>query len=265
VKNTGMQRMQLPENITTDDFTRAVAVATVSALRHQQAHAHSPARLRGSGLGATDGHDDSSDHGGHDAPSWSRTTSASVLLACTALYAVIAEILVDVVDVVLDGSGIDEKFLGVTLFALVPNTTEFMNAISFAMNGNIALSMEIGSAYALQVCLLQIPAMVAFSAWYDPRRMGTVADTFTLIFPRWDVIAIILSIFLLTYTYIEAKSNYHRGSILILSYVVLVAGFYFAPQRPENVGLGMLGMRELLSPSSFAQPVELFLTSFGYR
>ena len=40
-------------------------------------------------------------------------------------------------------------------------------------------SMEIGSAYALQVCLLQIPAMVAFSAWYDPRHMGTESDTFT--------------------------------------------------------------------------------------
>lgn len=49
------------------------------------------------------------------------------------------EILVDVVDVILQGSGIDEKFLGVTLFALVPNTTEFMNAMSFALNGNIAL------------------------------------------------------------------------------------------------------------------------------
>ena len=51
----------------------------------------------------------------------------------------VIEILVDVVDVVLEGSGIDEKFLGVTLFALVPNTTEFMNAISFALNDNIAL------------------------------------------------------------------------------------------------------------------------------
>lgn len=49
------------------------------------------------------------------------------------------ELLVGVVDVVLEGSGIDEKFLGITLFALVPNTTEFMNAISFALNGNIAL------------------------------------------------------------------------------------------------------------------------------
>lgn len=104
----------------------------------------------------------------------------------------------DVVDVVLHGSGIDEKFLGLTLFALVPNTTEFMNAMSFALNGNIALrsvydlrdqplrrntngndSMEIGSAYALQVCLLQIPAMVAFSALYQPEKMGDVIDTFT--------------------------------------------------------------------------------------
>lgn len=40
-------------------------------------------------------------------------------------------------------------------------------------------SMEIGSAYALQVCLLQIPAMVAFSALYDPSKMGEVFDTFT--------------------------------------------------------------------------------------
>ncbi|OBZ68774.1 Low affinity vacuolar monovalent cation/H(+) antiporter [Grifola frondosa] len=210
IKDSGIQPLQLPGSITTDDFTRAVAVATVSALRHQQNNSRSPGRVRSSA------EMDAGTHGGHDAPSWSRTTSASVLLFCTALYAIIAEILVDVVDVVLEGSGIDEKFLGVTLFALVPNTTEFMNAISFALNGNIALSMEIGSAYALQVCLLQIPAMVAFSAWYAPEKMGSVAETFTLIFPRWDVVAIILSVFLMTYTYIEAKSNYHRGSILIL-------------------------------------------------
>lgn len=237
VKNTTaagllpIQPLQLADStvLTTDDFTRAVAVATVSALRHQQTHGQSSGRVRGSGAESEAG----GGHGGHDAPNWSRTVSASVLLACTALYAVIAEILVDVVDVILEGSGIDEKFLGITVFALVPNTTEFMNAISFALNGNIALSMEIGSAYALQVCLLQIPAMVGFSAWYAPEKMGEVAYTFTLIFPRWDVIVTILSMFLMTYTYIEAKSNYHRGSILILSYLVLVAGYYYAPHSED--------------------------------
>ncbi|KAI0731979.1 hypothetical protein C8Q72DRAFT_185394 [Fomitopsis betulina] len=253
IKDTYLQPTALPESITSEDFTRAVAVATVSALRHQQEFARSPARGRMSGAEA----EAAGGHGGHDAPSWSRTTSASVLLGCTALYALIAELLVDVVDVILEGSGIDEKFLGVTLFALVPNTTEFMNAISFAMNGNISLSMEIGSAYALQVCLLQIPAMVAFSAWYAPEKMGGVADTFTLIFPRWDVIVIILSVFLLTYCYIEAKSNYHRGSILILSYLVLVSGFYFAPREKEDE-------IDLATLSTVSSAPLSFLASFFY-
>jgi Ca2+:H+ antiporter len=153
-KDNEVQNVQLPSNISPEDFTRAVTVATVNALRHQQTQFQTPGRVRISGVTDCEG---AAAHGGHDAPSWSRTTSASVLLACTALFALIAgtcslrklvqlmdqsarvEILVDVVDVILEGSGIDEKFLGVTLFALVPNTTEFMNAISFALNGNIAL------------------------------------------------------------------------------------------------------------------------------
>lgn len=64
--------------------------------------------------------------GGHDAPNWSRMKSSIILCAATVLYALIAEILVNTVDVVLKNVAIDEKFLGITLFALVPNTTEFL-------------------------------------------------------------------------------------------------------------------------------------------
>lgn len=64
--------------------------------------------------------------GGHDAPNWSRMKSSIILMVATILYALIAEILVNTVDVVLEGVAIDEKFLGITLFALVPNTTEFL-------------------------------------------------------------------------------------------------------------------------------------------
>lgn len=69
-----------PTQFSADDFTRAVAVATVSALRHQQGQ-------RRAGAGAEQ---EEAGHGGHDAPSWSRGLSASVLLGCTALYAIIA-------------------------------------------------------------------------------------------------------------------------------------------------------------------------------
>ena len=74
-----------------------------------------------------DEHGELNDHGGgHDAPNWSRSKSTIILLGATFLYAIIAEILVGTVDVVLENFDIDEKFLGITLFAIVPNTTEFL-------------------------------------------------------------------------------------------------------------------------------------------
>jgi hypothetical protein len=70
--------------------------------------------------------------------------------------------------------------------------------------------MEIGSAYALQVCLLQIPALVAVSAFLNRGKQELQESTFSLIFPRWDLITVILCVFLLAYMYGEGKSNYFK-------------------------------------------------------
>jgi len=210
------------------DTVRRPSVTRGSTTVDESSYAHAAAEQAGEH--AAQGSGQSGGHGGHDAPNWSRTKSSVILLTATLAYAIVAEILVDTVDVVLNSGDIDEKFLGITLFALVPNTTEFLNGISFAMNGNVALSMEIGSAYALQVCLLQIPALVLFSAvhgrFMDPRDLAD--GTFNLIFPQWDMVTVILCVFLLSYIYGEGKSNYFKGSILVLTYLVVVIGFYFS-------------------------------------
>lgn len=164
------------------------------------------------------------ENGGHDAANWSRNKSAIILLGATLLYAIIAEILVDNVDSVLSNFPINPKFLGLTVFALVPNTTEFLNAISFAIGGNVALSMEIGSAYALQVVLIQIPSLVLYSIF---KEFDNVDKIFSLVFPRWDIIATLISIYLFTYIYAEGKSNYFKGVILILIYAVVLMGFWY--------------------------------------
>ena len=83
-----------------------------------------PEETEESGLGPDPAHAGSS--GGHDAPNWSKLKSSVILLSATLLYAVIAEMLVNTVDVVLNNVDIEEKFVGITLFALVPNTTEFL-------------------------------------------------------------------------------------------------------------------------------------------
>ncbi|KAJ2717181.1 hypothetical protein H4R19_000125 [Coemansia spiralis] len=210
---------------------------------------------------------DAGGHGGHDAPNWSKSKSAFILCACTVVFSLIAEVLVDTVDVVIQDVGIKEKYIGLTLFALVPNVTEFLNAIAFAIQGNIALSIEISNAYTVQVALLQIPILVFFSAFYgvpdfatgpvaaldgvrgtlvrwlsaplaiaSERHLPTEPEAyvFALLFPRWDLIAILFCVFLLTYMLIEGKANYFKGSILCLSYSVWLVSYAYEPVGPPG-------------------------------
>lgn len=79
-------------------------------------------------------------------------------------------------------------------------------------------SMEIGSAYALQVCLLQIPAMVAFSAWYDPAQMGKVADTFTCVIVSPSRITPLLIIYQVDLPTL-GRDCYHIVNLLVDVYI----------------------------------------------
>jgi len=114
LKASNVTPMRLPSNLTTEDFTRAVAVATVSALRHRESiishtgsshpgsaqkraanassagHAVTGGAVLGANGAGGNGHDDGEEGGGHEAPSWTRGVSAGVLLGCTLLYALIA-------------------------------------------------------------------------------------------------------------------------------------------------------------------------------
>lgn len=83
-RDPALTPMRLPTNLTAEDFTRAVAAATVSALRQHTGH-----NKAGAAHNAAEAHDDD-EHGGHEGPSWSRLVSAAVLLSCTVLYAAIA-------------------------------------------------------------------------------------------------------------------------------------------------------------------------------
>lgn len=42
------------------------------------------------------------------------------------------------------------------------------------------------------------------------------------------MVTVILCVFLLSYVYGEGKSNYFKGSILVLTYLVVVIGFYLS-------------------------------------
>lgn len=122
-----MSRLSTEDNVhLVRNVAEVAAAAAVTAVREQE---HGRRRTQAPTTAVDDEIPfgvDAASHGGHDAPNWSRTKSSVILLGATVLYAIIAEILVNTVDVVLENVDVEEKFLGMTLFALVPNTTEFL-------------------------------------------------------------------------------------------------------------------------------------------
>ena len=123
------------------DASRAPRKTSIAA--NQPSSSHRPSALRAGVVHGGEPEEvvaaEAAAGGGHDAPNWSRLKSSVILCGATVLYALIAEILVTTVDVVLKNVAIDEKFLGITLFALVPNTTEFL--VSPLSNPNAPFSL----------------------------------------------------------------------------------------------------------------------------
>lgn len=50
------------------------------------------------------------------------------------------------------------------------------------------------------------------------------------------MVTVILCVFLLSYVYGEGKSNYFKGSILVLTYFVVIIGFFFSGYTSDVMG-----------------------------
>ncbi len=73
-----------------------------------------------------------------------------------------------------------------------------------------------------------------------------------LIFPQWDMITVTLCVFLLSYMYGEGKSNYFKGSILLLSYLVVIMGFFMS---------GKAGLASIVGMGRFDPPASSSVVS----
>jgi Ca2+:H+ antiporter len=98
--------------------------------RHQQGEPQQPRPTRSNtflnNIGATGGDDHDQEGGGHDAPNWSRRKSSIILLTATVAYAIIAEVLVDAVDVLPENVDIDENSSASLYLRWCQTTTEFL-------------------------------------------------------------------------------------------------------------------------------------------
>ncbi|XP_051248774.1 cation/H+ exchanger protein 1 isoform X2 [Dicentrarchus labrax] len=158
---------------------------------------------------------------GHHVVHWSRWRALAVLIVATVLMACCADISTENIEPILTHSSISQYFIGVTVLAMVPELPEIVNGIQFALQNNISLSLEVGSCIAVQVCMIQIPLLILFNAFYD---VG-----FVLVFSDIHLWASIFSVILVNYIFMDGKCDYFQGTALVVVYLILLALYFFAP------------------------------------
>ncbi|XP_061768240.1 cation/H+ exchanger protein 1 isoform X1 [Nerophis ophidion] len=158
---------------------------------------------------------------GHHVVHWSRWRALAVLIVATVLMACCADLSTENIEPMLTNSSVSLYFIGVTVLAMVPELPEIVNGIQFALQNNISLSLEVGSCIAVQVCMIQIPLLILFNAFYD---VG-----FVLLFSDIHLWASIFSVILVNYIFMDGKCDYFQGTALVVVYLILLALYFFAP------------------------------------
>jgi len=162
---------------------------------------------------------------GDDAPPWSILTSSFVMFFSVLMFGLIAEDVVNIVEAVLKALSVKQSFLGVTLIALTPAFTEIANAVRFALDNQIGLSVQIGAASAVQVALIQMPCLTVLALIF-----GKPDDNFHLIFPNLSIFAVTLAVFTFNYISTDGSANYFIGAVLVMMYFIILSAFYFVPE-----------------------------------
>lgn len=154
-------------------------------------------------------------------PTW----ACIVILAITCtLFAIVCEILTDKIGDAIETMGLTQRFAGLVFYTLIPAVAEFINAIRFALEGNMGLSLEIGNQGAMVVSLLQIPALVLISVLMGRKHAN---EQFTLMFEMIDVFAVIISVLLRNFMLTDKTVNYFTGFAFIVIFVLIAIVYYF--------------------------------------
>ena len=152
---------------------------------------------------------------------WSKNRALGMLAAVTVGVAVMSETLVGAIEPAAVTLGLTPIFAGVVLLALVGNAAELANAIRFARQDTMDLTLGIAVGASLQVALFVAPVLVFVSYAF-----GRPLD---LLFTPFEVVAVTLAVFIVTRVTADGESNWMEGAMLVAVYLILAYAFYCLP------------------------------------
>jgi Ca2+:H+ antiporter len=144
-----------------------------------------------------------------------------ILVAATVGVAIVSEIFVGAVEEATAGLGLTPLFTGVILLPLVGGAAEYVTAVRVALKNNMDLSVSVAMGSSLLVALLVAPILVLIGV--------VIHQPMDLNFNLFEVVAVAIAVVTANLISLDGRSNWLEGMLLLATYSILGAAFYFHP------------------------------------
>jgi len=142
-----------------------------------------------------------------------------LLLAATALVAVLADFLVSAIDDVTNQWGVSQTFVGIVLLPIVGNAAEHVTSVSVAMKDKMDLSIGVAMGSGIQIALLVIPFLVILG-WI-------IQVDLNLFFQGFETVVMFVTVIIVNNVVMDGESNWLEGVLLMAAYFIIAVGFYY--------------------------------------
>ncbi|MGH8551105.1 MAG: calcium/proton exchanger [Methylococcales bacterium] len=143
------------------------------------------------------------------------------LLVATIVLVFVSEVLVASLEAAIGSLGLTPLFTGVILIPLFGGVVEYITVITFARKNNMDLAVSVAMGSSLQIALFVAPVLVLAG-----RLMG---QPMNLEFQPFELLAITIAVVITNSISTDGRSNWLEGVLLMVTYAVIAAAFYFHP------------------------------------
>lgn len=172
--------------------------------------------------GEEENHDDSDEE---EAPELTQWEAVGWLAILTVWVSILSGYLVDAIQGASDSLNMPVAFISVILLPIVGNAAEHASAIMFAMKDKLDITLGVAIGSSTQISMFVIPFCVVVG-WI----MGKPMD---LNFQLFETATLFITVLVVAFMLQEGTSNYFKGLMLILCYLIVAASF-FVHVDPSN-------------------------------
>ncbi|XP_042435846.1 vacuolar cation/proton exchanger 3-like isoform X1 [Zingiber officinale] len=153
-----------------------------------------------------------------EAPEISKWEAIIWLGILTVWISVLSDYLVDAIEGASIAWNIPISFISVILLPIVGNAAEHASSIMFAMKDKLDISLGVAIGSSTQISMFGIPFCVVVG-WI----MGQPMD---LNFQLFETATLFITVLVVTFMLQDGTSNYFKGLMLILCYLIVAASFF---------------------------------------